>query len=56
MQTNAVTVQNSISRVHDKTCLHIEDTEKYLKRVGITLDDLDKLSVVHVAGTKGKVH
>lgn len=60
MQTNAVTLQKayakSVSQVHDNTCLHVKDTEKYLEKVGITLDDLDQLSVIHVAGTKGKVN
>lgn len=27
----------------------------YLEKVGVKLDDLDKLSVIHIAGTKGKV-
>lgn len=55
MQTNAVTLQKAISQVHDNTCLHVKETEKYLEKVGITLDNLDQLSVIHVAGTKGKV-
>lgn len=29
--------------------------ENYLLRTGVTLSELDKLSVIHVAGTKGKV-
>lgn len=55
LQTNAATLQKSISQVHDNMCLHVKETEKYLEKVGITLDHLDQLSVIHVAGTKGKV-
>lgn len=43
-------------------CVEPEKIKQYvgivanlLNRVGITLDLLDKLSVIHVAGTKGKV-
>ncbi|KAL2711974.1 hypothetical protein V1478_018209 [Vespula squamosa] len=32
----------------------LEDTEKYLIRSGINLEQLNNLSVIHVAGTKGK--
>ncbi|KAL2719810.1 hypothetical protein V1477_021304 [Vespula maculifrons] len=32
----------------------LEDTEKYLIRSGINLDQLNNLSIIHVAGTKGK--
>lgn len=59
LQSNTITLQKAyakpISQAHDNTCLHVKETEKYLEKVGITLDDLDQLSVIHVAGTKGKV-
>lgn len=29
--------------------------ENYLLRTGVTLAILDKMSVIHIAGTKGKV-
>lgn len=32
-----------------------KDTVKYLEKSGLTLEDLDRLSVIHVTGTKGKV-
>lgn len=54
LQTNANTVKESIGRAHNTNCLHIKETEKYLNRIGVLLSDLDKLSVIHVAGTKGK--
>lgn len=31
------------------------DMENYLARTGVTMTKLDELSVIHVAGTKGKV-
>lgn len=54
LQTNANTVKESISRAHNTDCPHIKETEKYLNKIGVTLNDLDTLSVIHVAGTKGK--
>ncbi|XP_028029581.1 folylpolyglutamate synthase, mitochondrial-like isoform X2 [Bombyx mandarina] len=35
-------------------CTNLEDMENYLSRTGVTMSKLDELSVVHVAGTKGK--
>ncbi|KOB64772.1 Folylpolyglutamate synthase, mitochondrial, partial [Operophtera brumata] len=35
-------------------CTNIEDMENYLARTGVPLTKLDELSVIHVAGTKGK--
>ncbi|KAH0557213.1 hypothetical protein KQX54_001750 [Cotesia glomerata] len=49
LQSNAAYLKNA-SR-HTNT---LKDTEKYLKRSGITIEDLKKLSIIHVAGTKGK--
>jgi len=55
LQTNASVVKESISRPHSFAGLNLLKTEKYLLRSGISLQDLDKLSVIHVSGTKGKV-
>lgn len=33
----------------------LESTKNYWQRTGLTLEDLDKISIIHVAGTKGKV-
>jgi hypothetical protein len=55
LQTNASVVKESISRPHSFASLNLLKTEKYLLRSGISLEDLDKLSVIHVSGTKGKV-
>lgn len=32
-----------------------KDMVEYLEKSGLTFEDLDKLSVIHVTGTKGKV-
>lgn len=56
LQSNARTLAQSVSlRQHNVACTQIQQTEKYLKRSGIDYNDLDSLSVIHVAGTKGKV-
>lgn len=33
-----------------------QDTVKFIERSGISMDQLDQLSVIHVSGTKGKVN
>ncbi|KAL0276280.1 UNVERIFIED_CONTAM: hypothetical protein PYX00_003886 [Menopon gallinae] len=39
---------------HVELSANVDSTVKYLKRSGITFEKLDKLSVIHVSGTKGK--
>lgn len=53
LQTNADTVKQSTERQHNSSKRR-QETEKYLNKVGVSLSDLDALSVIHVAGTKGK--
>lgn len=55
LQTNSNTIQKSVSQTHNTTCKHIQETRKYLERTGVKMETLDNLSVIHVAGTKGKV-
>lgn len=55
LQTNSATLKESIGRTHNAQCSHVEETHRYLEKVGVKLEDLDQLSVIHVAGTKGKV-
>ncbi|XP_025157558.1 folylpolyglutamate synthase, mitochondrial isoform X2 [Harpegnathos saltator] len=53
LQSNAAylqSVQQHVTNDPNK----LKDTEKYLLRSGITLEQLDSLSFIHVAGTKGK--
>ncbi|KAF2361477.1 Folylpolyglutamate synthetase [Trinorchestia longiramus] len=53
LQSNAATIQN-IRQHGDTGRTQVPDTIKYLGRAGITLDMLDRLSVIHITGTKGK--
>uniref|UniRef100_A0A182NQB5 Folylpolyglutamate synthase n=1 Tax=Anopheles dirus TaxID=7168 RepID=A0A182NQB5_9DIPT len=54
LQSNFSVLQDSMSRKHQDDSKHIGDTIKYLERIGIKLENLDKLSAIHVSGTKGK--
>ncbi|XP_016986796.1 folylpolyglutamate synthase, mitochondrial [Drosophila rhopaloa] len=51
LQSNDAAIRNSIKsdRVNTK-----EDTVKYLERSGLPLETVERLSFIHVAGTKGK--
>uniref|UniRef100_A0A182WAY7 Folylpolyglutamate synthase n=1 Tax=Anopheles minimus TaxID=112268 RepID=A0A182WAY7_9DIPT len=54
LQSNFSVLQASVLRKHKDDCKHINDTIKYLDRVGLTLQRLDTLPAIHVSGTKGK--
>ncbi|XP_041769149.1 folylpolyglutamate synthase, mitochondrial isoform X1 [Anopheles merus] len=54
LQSNSSVLQDSILRKHSEDNKHINDTLKYLLRVGVSMDHLNKLAVIHVSGTKGK--
>lgn len=54
LQSNYSVLQISASRVHTADSIHIQETVKFLQRIGISLETLDKLPVIHVSGTKGK--
>ncbi|XP_012061395.1 PREDICTED: folylpolyglutamate synthase, mitochondrial-like [Atta cephalotes] len=51
LQSNTTYLQ-SVKNTNDSTKL--KEVEKYLLRSGITFEQLNSLSVIHVAGTKGK--
>lgn len=53
LQSNAEALRSSLHQV--KRSNSLQDTEKYLLRSGLTIEDLKSLSFIHVAGTKGKV-
>uniref|UniRef100_A0A182T7K2 Folylpoly-gamma-glutamate synthetase n=1 Tax=Anopheles maculatus TaxID=74869 RepID=A0A182T7K2_9DIPT len=55
LQSNFSVLQASVLRKHKDDCKHINDTIKYLDRVGISMKLLDTLPAIHVSGTKGKV-
>ncbi|EDV92283.1 GH24129 [Drosophila grimshawi] len=50
LQPNKDSIRNSI----DFKTNSIGLTKKYLFRSGLTLEDVEKLSIIHVSGTKGK--
>lgn len=55
LQSNKATIdqiRRDIKAGHQNT--NLQDMENYLMRTGVTLSMLDQLSVIHVAGTKGK--
>lgn len=59
LQPNSAELSKSIQmkqqQRHDEENLNLTDTEKFLERIdGFTMGSLDKLSVIHVAGSKGK--
>ncbi|KAB7493815.1 Folylpolyglutamate synthase, mitochondrial [Armadillidium nasatum] len=54
LQSNSVTVELVKRHKNLRMSNNITETQKYLNRIGITLNVLDKLPVIHIAGTKGK--
>uniref|UniRef100_A0A182ICV0 tetrahydrofolate synthase n=1 Tax=Anopheles arabiensis TaxID=7173 RepID=A0A182ICV0_ANOAR len=54
LQSNSSVLQDSILRKHSEDNKHINDTLKYLLRIGVSMDHLNQLPVIHVSGTKGK--
>ncbi|CAH2095873.1 unnamed protein product [Euphydryas editha] len=55
LQSNKATIdqiRRDIKAGYQNT--NLQDMENYLMRTGVTLSRLDQLSVIHVAGTKGK--
>lgn len=56
LQSNSATIKESLVSGTVGQNLKYKDTITYLERSGILLEDLDKLSVIHVSGTKGKVN
>ncbi|GFQ98877.1 putative folylpolyglutamate synthase [Trichonephila clavata] len=54
LQSNSVVLQKAREERSAKAYKNLVDTERHLKTLGIKLEDLDALNVIHVAGTKGK--
>ncbi|KAM7349211.1 folylpolyglutamate synthase 1 isoform 1-T2 [Cochliomyia hominivorax] len=52
LQSNAESIRSSLQQ--RKRLNSLEDTKQYLIRSGLTIKDLEKLSYIHVSGTKGK--
>jgi len=54
LQSNAAVLEK-IRAQSDKRCQQsLSEMLNFITRAGLTLDDLDKLNVIHVSGTKGK--
>ncbi|CAH2068181.1 unnamed protein product, partial [Iphiclides podalirius] len=55
LQSNKSTIEQIRRDIKlGQKCTNLEDMERYLSRTGISMSMLDQLSVIHVAGTKGK--
>ncbi|XP_055715486.1 folylpolyglutamate synthase, mitochondrial isoform X2 [Phlebotomus papatasi] len=54
LQSNAETIQQTVRNSADFEKQRFQEVEKFLKKTGVPLERLDTLSVIHVAGTKGK--
>ncbi|XP_048005792.1 folylpolyglutamate synthase, mitochondrial-like isoform X2 [Leguminivora glycinivorella] len=55
LQSNKSTIDQIRRNIKTgEKCNNIEEMANYLQRTGVSLDRLDELSVIHVAGTKGK--
>ncbi|KAI0213240.1 Folylpolyglutamate synthase, mitochondrial [Lamellibrachia satsuma] len=53
LQSNAAVLEKA-RQLHALKQLSLPETVQFASRAGISLDDLDKLSAIHVSGTKGK--
>ncbi|GFS37716.1 folylpolyglutamate synthase, mitochondrial [Trichonephila inaurata madagascariensis] len=54
LQSNSVVLQKAREERSAKAYKNLVDTERHLKTLGVKLEDLDALNIIHVAGTKGK--
>jgi len=54
LQTNAETLAKMRRERPKFVYNNLAESRVYLERSGVSLDDLDKLNIVHVSGTKGK--
>lgn len=55
LQSNKASIEQIRKDIRTgQKCTNLQDMESYLARIGVTLTKLDELSVIHVAGTKGK--
>ncbi|KAK7488094.1 hypothetical protein BaRGS_00020685 [Batillaria attramentaria] len=54
LQSNAEAIRKSIQNRSESRKHNIPNMINYLQRVGLSVDDIDSLCVIHVTGTKGK--
>lgn len=54
LQTNAITLKKTRKERQKNVHLNLPITRKNFERSGMTFEDLDKMKIIHVSGTKGK--
>jgi len=54
LQTNAITLKKVRKERQKNVHLNLPITKKYFERSGMTIEDLNKMKIIHVSGTKGK--
>lgn len=54
LQTNAITLKKTRKERQRNVHLNLPITRKNFERSGMTFDDLNKMKIIHVSGTKGK--
>ena len=54
LQTNYAVLDKVIKERQRNVHLNIPITKKFLEASGMSLQDLDKMKIIHVSGTKGK--
>ncbi|XP_025113219.1 folylpolyglutamate synthase, mitochondrial-like [Pomacea canaliculata] len=54
LQSNAETIRKSLANRNEARKQNIPQMINFLHRVGLSLDAVDNLSVIHITGTKGK--
>jgi folylpolyglutamate synthase len=56
LQSNAAVLEKARLQKDRQAVGNVPFTEKYLNRIGISMNVLDKLNVIHVSGTKVRVN
>ena len=54
LQTNAITLKKTRRERQKNVHLNLPITRKFFERSGMTVEDLNKIKIIHVSGTKGK--
>lgn len=54
LQTNAITLKKTRKERQKNVHLNLPITRKNFERSGMTFEDLNKMKIIHVSGTKGK--
>ena len=54
LQTNAITLKKTRKERQKNVHLNLPITRKNFERSGMTMEDLNRMKIIHVSGTKGK--